>query len=489
VTAQPSGGSGAVPAGHPADAGLWRHGNFLRLWAAQAISAFGSRITRTALPIIAVITLGQPEAMIGVLAAMQLVPGVILAMFAGGFVDRGHKQRILITADLIRGALVASLTLAWWFDALTMIQVIVVGAGVGAASALFQITDVAYLPQLIGRRRLAEGNAKLETTEAVAEITGPASAGVLIAALGAPLAVAIDAASYVWSAIMLDRIRGDAPNAHADRSAPIAQVATAAAHSEPDGEPDGEPDPGADPAAASVRTGEDFRVGMRAVFGHPLVRPLILTLMVWSVTGGFFIALYTPFCLRALALSESTFGIVIAMGGVGSLGGAFLARALSRLIGVGRTLIVSALFSLVFTLAIPLAASTSSHAVTIGFLVAHQLVGDGMSVTFVILAVTLRQTVLPRAVLGRANAAVHVSTTGVLVIFSVLAGALASLVGIYAAMWVGTLAGLAAPVLLWPLRHLRDMPSGDPVVDRPAGAPGGGVVASGLDGVARTSET
>ncbi|HEY6176526.1 MAG TPA: MFS transporter, partial [Kofleriaceae bacterium] len=191
---------------------LWRHADFLRLWAAQAVSAFGSRITRTALPIIAVVALRQPEAMIGVLAAMQLVPGIFLAMLAGGFVDRGRKRRILIVADLVRGALVASLTLAWELGALSMPQLIIVGAGVGAASALFQITDVAYLPQLIGRRRLAEGNAKLETTEAIAEITGPASAGVLISALGAPGAVVIDALSYLWSAIMLGRIRAaDAP--------------------------------------------------------------------------------------------------------------------------------------------------------------------------------------------------------------------------------------------------------------------------------------
>src|SRR5262245_37631060 len=197
--------------------GLWGHADFLRLWAAQAISAFGSRITRTALPIIAVTTLGQPEAVIGVLAAMQLAPGVLLAMVAGGFVDRGRKRKILIAADVIRAALVASLTLSWAFGALTMLQVVVVGAAVGAASALFQITDVAYLPTLIGRRRLVEGNAKLETTEAIAEITGPASAGVLIAALGAPLAVAIDAASYLWSALMLGRIR--APDVSGDAAA------------------------------------------------------------------------------------------------------------------------------------------------------------------------------------------------------------------------------------------------------------------------------
>lgn len=424
----------------PAERDLWRHADFLRLWAAQAISAYGSRITRTALPIIAVITLHQPESMIGVLAAMQLVPGVILAMMAGGVVDRGHKQRILIAADLVRGALVASLTVAGVLHALSMVHLIIVGAGVGAATALFQITDVAYLPQLIGRRRLAEGNAKLETTEAVAEITGPASAGVLIAALGAPLAVAIDAASYVWSAVMIDRIRGPARPRRSLTPPPVDDV---------------------DPGASVVRTGEDFRVGVRAVFGHPLVRPIALTLMMWSVTGGFFIALYTPFCLREIGLPESTFGVIIAMGGVGSLAGAMLARGLARALGVGRTLLVTATLSLAFTLFIPVAAMATSRPMAIGFLIAHQLLGDGFSVAFVVVAVTLRQTVLPRDVLGRANAAVYVSSTGMLVVSSLLAGGLASLIGIRAAVWTGLVIGLAAPIFLWPLRRVRDMPAGD----------------------------
>jgi len=429
------------PSPPPTDRGLWNHADFLRLWAAQAISAFGSRITRTALPIIAVATLDQPEAVIGVLAAMQLAPGVILAMLAGGFVDRSRKRRILIAADLIRAALVASLTVAWGLGLLSMIHVVVVGAGVGAASALFQITDVAYLPTLIGRRRLVEGNAKLETTEAVAEITGPASAGVLIAALGAPLAVVIDAASYVWSAVMLSRIRT------ADRTDPIAPAVA----EEPD-------DAG---AAQSFRTGEDFRIGLRAIFGHPLVRPIVLTLMVWSIAGGFFMALYTPYCLRELQLSKATFGVIIAMGGVGSLGGAILSRTLARALGVGRTLIATSALSLLCTLFIPIAGNFTSPAMKIGFLAAHQLLGDGFAVAFIILAVTLRQTVLPKAVLGRANAAVHVCTSGVLPITAVLAGGLAAVIGIHAAVWTGLLIGLAAPIFVWRLRHLQAVPAGD----------------------------
>jgi MFS family permease len=435
----------------PSERDLWRHADFLRLWAAQAVSAFGSRITRTALPIIAVLVLQQPEWLIGVLGATQLVPGMILAVFAGGVVDRGRKRRILIIADLVRAALVASLTVAWALGALTMPHLIIVGAGVGAATALFQITDVAYLPQLIGRRRLTEGNAKLETTEAVAEITGPASAGVLISALGAPIAVVIDALSYVWSAVMLGRIRGG----EAEPAVAAAASAAAAGEAAPAVSLHGDVD------ASGLRTGHDFRVGLRAVFGHPLVRPLILTLMMWSVTGGFFTALYTPYCLRALGLPESTFGIVIAMGGVGSLGGAMLARGVARMLGVGRTLIAAASLSLAFTLFIPIAGLGASRPLTIGFLVLHQLFGDGFAVAYVILAVTLRQTVLPRGVLGRANAAILVSTTGMIVVSAVIAGILASLVGIRTAMWIGTLTGLTAPLLLWPLRRLREMPSGD----------------------------
>src|SRR6476659_6958880 len=137
--------------------GLWAHRDFLRLWGAQAISAFGSRITRIALPIIAVKTLGEPETVVATLAALQLAPGVVLALFTGGFVDRGRKRRILVAADLFRAATILSLTVAWALGALSMVHVILVGAAVGAASALFQITDVAYLPLLVGKHQLAEG--------------------------------------------------------------------------------------------------------------------------------------------------------------------------------------------------------------------------------------------------------------------------------------------------------------------------------------------
>ena len=434
--------------------GLRGNADFRRLWAAQAISAFGSRITRTALPIIAVKTLGESESIVGLLTAMQLAPGVVLAMFAGGFVDRGRKRRILVAADLIRAALILSLTAAWALGALGMTQVVLVGAGVGAASALFHITDVAFLPALIGRKHLAAGNARLEATEAIAEITGPASTGALIAAFGAPLAVALDALTYLWSAAMLGRIR--APEAHARRPHAGDGVPRAAGL-----------DTGPVVKDEPLRRGEDFRIGLRTVFGHPLVRPVVLSFMVWSISGGFFMATYTLYCLRTLQLSESTFGVIIAMGGVGSLAGALLSRAFVRTLGLGRALLVTSILSTSCALFIPLA--SGPVVLGIAFLLAHQLLSDGFSVAFVIQAVTLRQTVLPRDVLGRANAAILVCTEGVLPVAALIAGFIAQVAGIHVAVWIGVLVGLLAPALLWPLRHLQTMP--EPAASGPIPAP------------------
>ena len=409
--------------------GLWGHADFMRLWSAQAISAFGSRITRTALPIIAVATLGESETIVGLLASISLAPGAVLALFAGGFVDRGHKRRILIAADLVRALVVGSLTIAWAAGALSIIHVFAVAAIVGAASALFQIADVAYLPALIGKSDLAEGNSKLETTEAIAEVSGPASAGVLIAALGAPLAVVIDAVSYVWSALMLGRIRTVEP-----------------------------PPEVAHEVAASTsmwQTTMDLRVGMRAVFGHAQVRPIVISLMVFWTSYGFFAALYTLFCLRTLDLSQATFGVIIAMGGIGSVLGALVSRPLTRAIGIGPTLIVSGIISTTAGLLIPLAGGP--RWMILGFLGAHQLIGDGFAVIFNIQQVTMRQTVLRSGELGRANAAIHVCTAGIVPFAAVFAGVLAQLTSIRFAMWVGVVIAIAAPLTLLPLRKLKTL--------------------------------
>jgi len=414
--------------------GLWANRDFMRLWIAQAVSAFGSRITRTALPIIAVATLGESEGVVALLASVSMAPAALLALFAGGFVDRGRKRRILVFADVIRALAIASLTIAWARGVLSIIHVCVVGAVVGAASALFQIADVAYLPALVDRGQLVEGNSKLQTTDAFAEISGPASAGVLIAALGAPLAVVIDALSYVWSAVMLGRIE---------------KV---------------EPPVGPDTATLSMsksmwQTTRDLRIGMRAIFRTAVVREISIAQVIWNLSYGFFAALYTLYCLRTIGLTQGTFGVIIAMGGVGSIFGAFLARPMARSLGLGKTIVISAIIVVTAGVCIPLA--RGPHALAIALLCTHQLIGDGLSVVFNIHAVTLRQTVLRREVLGRANAAITACTVGVTPIAAILAGVLAEATSVRFAIWVGMVLPLAVPVVLWQLRGIKQLPSTD----------------------------
>ncbi|MEO8846863.1 MAG: MFS transporter [Kofleriaceae bacterium] len=399
----------------------------MRLWSAQAISAFGSRITRTALPIIAVAALGESESIVALLAAVSLAPGAVLALFAGGFVDRGVKRRILVWADLARALVIVSLTIAWAFGVLSIVHVCIVGATVGAASALFQIADIAYLPALVTRSELVDGNSKLQTTEAFAEISGPASAGVLIAALGAPIAVVIDAVSYLWSALMLGRIKTVEPPASPD-GASLSM------------------------SASMWQTTKDLKIGMRAVFRNALVRPLVIASIIWTASYGFFVALYTMFCLRTLGLSQTVFGLIIAVGGVGSIIGALGARPLARRLGVGPTIFLASIFVSLAQLCVPLA--SGSFVAIVVLLCIQQLVGDGFSVVFTIHAVTLRQTVLRREVLGRANAAITACVTGVVPFAAIAAGVIAELTSIRFAFWIGMAMPLCVPFVLWPLRRL-----------------------------------
>jgi MFS family permease len=429
---------------------VWQHANFVRSWLALAISTYGARITRTALPIIAVAMLHEPESIIGVLVAGQLAPGVVLALFSGGFVDRSDKRLILVAADIIRAAAIVSLTVAWLLGALTMAHLFIVGAIVGAASAIFHITDSAYLPTLVGKELLGEGNAVIEGTEGVAEIVGPASAGALIAALGAPLAVAIDAVTYLWSALFLVRIKP-----------PFADASTTAAASGDalpgDALPDHASPSDARPPNRRGSLREDLAIGMRALFGNAVVRPITLAYMLWSLWGGFFMTLYPPFLLRELHLGETWFGVIVAMGGVGALFGAVFSRASVKRFGLGNTIIVSSAISLAAGIFVP--AARGSFGVVIACLVAHQILADGFSVAFVVQETTLRQTVIPKEILGRANAAFHVCTQVPLPIGALVGGALATAFDTRTALWIGITIGLVPPLLMWPLRRVRDIPA------------------------------
>jgi predicted MFS family arabinose efflux permease len=396
--------------------GLWREGDFLKLWSAQAISAVGSRITRTALPILAVLTLGASANQVAALAALAVAPGVFVGLALGGRVDRSVKRPVLIAADLFRAVLLLSVPLAAWLGRLAMVQLYLVAALAGAATTLFQIAYHAYLPALIGKARLIEGNSKLEATEALAEIAGPGLGGILVQTITAPLAIVLDSLSFVLSALFLGAIRSEespAPNAI-----------------------DG-------PSPSLLH---DLGIGLRASVGHPLVGPQFLVEALSALTNGFFLSLYTLYALKTLSLSPGTLGVVISVGGIGALMGTALAGRLSRGIGLGPALVVCLAGTRLAALLIPMARGPEWWALTC--LIGQQLVGDALLMSYYVLATSLRQAVLPQETLGRATAAFHVAAGVLLPLGALVAGPIAAASSVRTALWISALIGLAAPLVL-----------------------------------------
>lgn len=406
--------------------GLLAQPDFRRLIAAQAVSAVGSRITRTALPIIAVNTLQASATATAFLSAMTMLPGVVVALFAAGRIDRARKRPLLILMDLVRAALLLTLPVAAYFGALTMTQLVVIATLTGAATAIFLVAKSAYLPRLIDARQLVDGNTKLQSTEAVAEIAGPGIAGALIQAVTAPVAIIVDALSFVWSAWWLREIRG------------AEDVA---------------------PSTAESSALRDISEGWRICRSHPIVFPLLMAQATFGLFAGFFSAIYMLFALRTLGLSEAAVGLIISVGGVSALAGAFVAAPLSRTLGYGRAIVVCLGGWILASVFVP--AAEGQGALAAPFLVLQQLVGDGFLSAYFILTVSVRQTALEVDVQARTGATFQAVEGIALPVGALIAGPLAEIVGPGAVLWIA-IGGALMPLLilsfsrLWTMKTLED---------------------------------
>ncbi|MBL8554272.1 MAG: MFS transporter [Phenylobacterium sp.] len=413
---------------------LWRERDFLRLWAAQSVSDFGARITREGLPIMAVVVLAAAPAELGVLAALSSAAGLLVGLTAGDYVDHTPRRRILIWTDALRAAVLLSVPLAAWLGLLSIWQVYVVAAMVAAASVLFAIADHAYLPSLVGKPLVLDANAKISATESVAEMGGPALAGVLFQVLTAPFALAVNAATYVVSALFLARIRT----------------------------PEAVPDAG---RRRGWRSG--LVTGAVTSWQEARVRVLLVMTATGGLFGGFFSALYIAYVLRDLGLGTALMGLGIAAGGVGAMIGSVLAQPMARWLGVGPAISITGALSALGTMLILLAPADRNGA--FAALVISQILGDAFGVIPLILAASLRQSVLPNSLLGRAGATFRAVSGGGAVIGALAGGVLGGVFGIRATLFaaiagllIGPAYGLAAPAL----RRVREMPLGS---DDPAG--------------------
>ena len=402
--------------------GLWRHPDFLRLWSAQTISQFGSQVSQLALPLAAILILDASAFEVALLGTVEFLPFLLFALPAGVWVDRLRRKPILVLGDLGRALALGSIPVAYAFDALTIWQLYAVGFLVGVGTVFFDVAYQSYLPSLVDRSRLVDGNSKLEISRSGAALAGPGLAGVLIGALTAPYAILLDAVSFVWSAGLIARIQ----------RAEILPEQT---------------------AKPSMR--RELVEGLRYLLGHRFWRPLALTVALSNFFNTLAFSIFLVYAVRDLDLSATVIGLVLGIGNVGWLLGAVAANRLSARLGVGPTLVGSALVFGPALLLVPAAPQSQP----IPFLVVALILASFAGIVFNVTGLSFQQAVTPDRLLGRLNATRRFIVWGVIPLGSLTGGAFASLVGLRPTLWIGAIGGSLSflPLLLSPVRSIGGM--------------------------------
>src|SRR5215475_3556070 len=351
-------------------AGLWRHPDFLKLWAGQTISLFGSQITALALPLTAVLTLQATPAQMGMLRATHSASATLAGLFAGVWADRLRRRPILIGTDLGFAVLAGSIPVAAFLGLLRIEQLYVVQFFSGVLAILSDVTHMAFLPSLTRRHQIVEANSKLQTTSSAATIAGPGLAGTLAQLITAPMAIIFDAISFLISALFIWLIR--AP----------------------------------EPAPALVADRRNIRVeigeGLHFVFGHPTLRPLAEAIAIHFLFNGLIYAVLILYAIRELKIESALLGVVFAALGLGFLIGALAAERVTRRYGVGPSMIGATFITAITALLIPLAHGPISVIVAmLAFALFLQAFGvqlNGINL------VSSRQAMTPPQIQGRMNA-------------------------------------------------------------------------------------
>jgi predicted MFS family arabinose efflux permease len=397
----------------PSGSGLLHNADFKKLWAGQTISVFGSMVTRAAIPFAAILALDAGPLDLGLLHATEAIPVLLVGLFAGAWADRVRRRPLMIAADVGRALLLATIPVAAMLGRLTMAHLFVVVALVAGMTVVFNVAYQAYLPGLVGRENIVEGNSKLGMSSALAEVGGFSLGGMLVQVLTAPIAILVDAVSFLVSGAAVAAIRA--------------------------------PERAPEPADDDSGIGKEVVEGVRIVMRDGALRALLLAATTVAVSGGMFGALYTIYVTRELGLSPVLWGVVVACGGFGSFMGAALAERAGRRFGLGRALVVSLAVGGALQLLVPLA--HAPVALAVGCLIGAQIFGDCGLTMYNIQDVSLRQSIAPEHALGRVNATIHFLELGGMPVGALVGG----LVGEYVSMRAGVAIGACGMALasLW----------------------------------------
>jgi MFS family permease len=403
----------------------------MRLWSAQTISQFGSTITFLALPLAAIVVLDASAFEVAVLGAVEWTPWLLFSLPVGAWVDRVLRRPILVAADVGRALVLVSVPIAYAADVLTIWQLYAVGFATGVFTVFFDVAYQSYLPSLVERSQLEEGNSKLEISRSGAQLAGPGLAGVLVDLVTAPVAILADAASFVASAGFLARIKRE--------------------------------------EALEARGVQERRLlaeiieGLRFVLSNPFLRPSMEYVAIFNFFAQVLSSIFLVYAVRELDLSPAAIGIIFGTANVGFLVGAVVAPRVSARLGVGPTLIASAFVGGVSMFLVPLAPQSNP----MPFLIAQGVIIGFAVVLYNVVGISFVQAITPDRLLGRMNASRRFVVWGVIPLGSVAGGAIASTVGLREALFVGAAGSALAfiPLLLSPLRSVKRVPDAEPALD------------------------
>ncbi len=392
------------------ESGVFRH-----YWGAHTVSLFGDQISLLALPLVAVLALDASATQMGYLTAAALAPN-LLALHAGAWVDRRARRRqAMITADLGRALLLLSLPLAYALGVLELAQLLVVAFAVGALAVLFNVADASLYVSVVPRARFVQGTSLLSGSRALSSVAGPSIAGLLVRAFSAPVALAVDALTFVASAALLRRI------------APV--------------------------EAPPDREGGGIRSAVRYIARSDVVRPILFATATINFFNFAFWTLFVLYATRSLGIGAAALGLVLGIGALGGLIGSVVTAPLARAIGLGPCLVLGCVIFPAPLLLVPLASGSGSWTFVLLFLAE---LGSGFGLMLLdISAGTIFAAVIPHELRSRVSGAYIFLNYGVRVVGSLAGGWLGAALGLRPTLWLATAGAVLGVLWLLPSPVLR----------------------------------
>lgn len=412
-----------IPPAQGSRSRLWRHRDFLLLWGGQTVSRIGDQFTGLAVPYIAVWLLGAGPVETGILGAASTFPFLIFGLLVGVWADRRERRRVLIFADLGRGAMIASIAVLGFAGLLQLTYLYVISFLIGVLTVFFDVAYQAYLPSIVERDQLVDANSKLETSNTLAGTTGPTIAGAIIHALRAPFAMLVDAASFFFSAATLAAIR--------TRETVVA-------------------------APSGVSIFAQISEGLRIVVGDRQLRHIAMC-TAWAnfFSSAIFSALLFVL-LNQLGFEAVTLGLLFTVASLGGVLGALVSGRIAKRIGVGPAIVAGAVLFGVPMLPLPFVTA----AIALPFLGVILGVSFFGNLLYNINQVSFRQAIVPIRLQGRLNATMRTIVWGTLPLGALTGGFLGEAIGLRPAILLSVVAGSVSFlwVLFSPVRGIREMP-------------------------------